>query len=147
MRHGFFALNVLCLRGRFNCKDAYYFSSSLRYILILCLWQHTQHTANYVTLWFIRKAPNIFLMKLIWCFKGLHLKMKIVYLPSCRSKPVCIFFLLLNTKEDILKNVGNQTVLVPIDIYCTFFVNTMVPMGSKNVFSKLWTNVIPLTLK
>jgi len=31
------------------------------------------------------------------------------------------FFLLLNTKEDILKNVGNQTVMVPVDVHSIFF--------------------------
>jgi len=34
----------------------------------------------------------------------------IIYSPSSCSKHVRFFFLLLNTKEDILKNVGNQTV-------------------------------------
>ncbi len=34
----------------------------------------------------------------------------IMYSPSCRSKPVRVSFLLLNIKEDILKNAGNQTV-------------------------------------
>ncbi len=33
--------------------------------------------------------------------------------PLCCTKPVLIFVLVLNTKEDILKNVGNQTVAGP----------------------------------
>ncbi len=31
-----------------------------------------------------------------------------------------VFFLLLNTKEDVLKNVGNQTDLVSIDFHSIF---------------------------
>ncbi len=30
------------------------------------------------------------------------------------------FFFMQNTKEDNLKNVGNQRVLIPIDLHCTF---------------------------
>ncbi len=58
------------------------------------------------------------LLQFIWFFGGgLGLKgqfsqknenVVIIYSPSCWSKS--FFFLLLNTKEDILKNVGNQTV-------------------------------------
>ncbi len=36
------------------------------------------------------------------------MKIVIIYSPSCRSKPVVSFFLMLNTKEDILKNADNQ---------------------------------------
>ncbi len=30
---------------------------------------------------------------------------------------------MLNTKEDILKNVDDQTVLDPVDLHCIFFLN------------------------
>ncbi len=36
-----------------------------------------------------------------------------LFTPLCCTKPVLIFVLVLNTKEDILKNVGNQTVAGP----------------------------------
>ncbi len=38
----------------------------------------------------------------------------IIYSPTYRLKPV--FFFLINTKEDILRNTGNQTVLYPIEL-------------------------------
>ncbi len=38
----------------------------------------------------------------------------IIYSPTYRSKPV--FFFLNNTKEDILRNTGNRTVLYPIEL-------------------------------
>ncbi len=41
------------------------------------------------------------------------------------------FYLLLNTKEDILKDVENLTVLVSIDFY-SIFVHTMEVNGNRN---------------
>ncbi len=41
------------------------------------------------------------------------------------------FYLLLNTKEDILKDVENLTVLVSIDVY-SIFVHTMEVNGNQN---------------
>jgi len=44
----------------------------------------------------------------------------IIYSPSCCfSKPCMTFFILWNTKVDILKNLGNKTTLDNIDFYCT----------------------------
>jgi len=43
--------------------------------------------------------------------------------------PFGSFFLLLNTKEDILNNVGNQTVSVPIDFNC---------MNDKNISQNIF---------
>jgi len=40
------------------------------------------------------------------------------------------FFLLQNTKTDILKNVGNQPVLLPFDFHC-FFVHITEVNGNK----------------
>jgi len=51
--------------------------------------------------------------KVILIIKGIvHPKMKTVvtYSPSWVFKPVWVSFFLLNTKEHILKNVGNQSV-------------------------------------
>jgi len=39
------------------------------------------------------------------------------------------FFLLLNTKEDIMKNVGNQTVDGPIDFHSIFCPNIQANVG------------------
>ncbi len=47
----------------------------------------------------------------------------IIYSLTCCPKPVLNFFHVLNTKEDILKNVGNQTVAGPLD--CRIKKNTM----------------------
>ncbi len=41
-------------------------------------------------------------------------------LTPCCSKPVSLLFFLQNTWEDILKNVGNQNNLVPIEFYGIF---------------------------
>lgn len=42
----------------------------------------------------------------------------IIYSPSCCSKPCMTFFILWDTKVDILKNLGNKTTLGNIDFYC-----------------------------
>ncbi len=42
-----------------------------------------------------------------------NLNSVIIYSLSCCTEPVLIFILVLNTKEDILENVGNQTVAGP----------------------------------
>ncbi len=43
-----------------------------------------------------------------------------IYYHSC---PNLYIFPLLNTKEDILKNVGTQMILVPIDFNCIFLLH------------------------
>ncbi len=46
-------------------------------------------------------------------FKGIvhpNILILSLFTQSCCTKPVLIIILVLNTKEDILKNVGNQTV-------------------------------------
>ncbi len=53
----------------------------------------------------------------------------------------------LNTKEDILKNVGNQTVLVPIDFYCIFFCQYNGTNGNQNCFPSKQGMILQCFLK
>ncbi len=54
--------------------------------------------------------------------------------------PNLYFFLLLDTKDDILNNVGNQTVSVPFDFYC-IFVNAIKVNGNRLV-NKILQNIL-----
>ncbi len=88
-------------------------------LLFLVIGRTVQHHSNW-TSWTVSKQKNE-----IVCSK-MHPKMNFChYLLTHMSFQTCMdFFLLLNTKEDILKNVGNQTV-----------------DGSHSMFSILWMSM------
>ncbi len=58
------------------------------------------------------------------------MKIVIIYSPSCCSKPV---FIMLNMKEDMLRNAGNQTFDAPHNIYFP----TMEVNGYQQLFGSL----------
>ncbi len=54
------------------------------------------------------------------------------------------FFLLRSTKDDILKNVGNQTVVdIAIDFYSIYFFHTMEVNGYQQLLSTVFKIVFP----
>ncbi len=55
----------------------------------------------------------ILLHRMMWASFARRVNSVIIYSLSCCTKPVLICGLVLNTKEDILKKVGNPTVAGP----------------------------------
>ncbi len=83
--------------------------------------------------WYPKSAKwckNVF-RHLIGQFKFCHYLLTLMYYQTCMS-----FFLLFRKKDDILKNVGKQTVDVPIDFH-SIFSHTMEVNGYRQLFGCL----------